>query len=74
MKAEDPQALDTAIRAAWWRTEYASLLEQYQNPAESATGLVDPAGAMAVPAAGVSGEDVSTSEDTAVASESTVVC
>ena len=32
MEAEGPQALDTAIRAAWWRTEYASLLEQHENP------------------------------------------
>jgi len=32
LKAQGPDALDTAVRAAWWLTEYHSLLAQAQNP------------------------------------------
>jgi hypothetical protein len=32
LKAQGPRALDTAVRKAWWLTEYHVLLAQAQNP------------------------------------------
>lgn len=32
LKAQGPLALDTAVRKAWWLTEYHILLAQVQNP------------------------------------------
>ncbi len=32
LKQEGPLALDTAVRKAWWLTEYHVLFAQHQNP------------------------------------------